>query len=439
MSDRCKRGILTCTVALSAALVVILVTRTHWLNGPWYWKWHERHLPAIRTYAAFAIAGLPVMLGAWLVGRERQHPAIVLVLFMLGSFALRLATVFIQTEPMSLSLVPALVQSPGTTSYYTDAVALSRSEWSLAEYPQIMPLLNLHSQSKPPGPVMYYYGFVKLFGPGERTALTAGIALGLLATVSIPATWWMIRTLTGDQSAALLGSAFLSMCPGFVVFFPMMDPVYPVLSCALIGLWALAIRTGQVRYALLMGAALCAVLFVTFNVLVIGAFLLLLSIPISKNLVRQAAVTIGTCAMGCLLMWMLTGYDPIATFVSAWKNQHALLARYAHERPYPATILFDLYDFALGAGWIGLGLAVCALVNPAARRLVLMCFGQFILVAILGLLQSETARVWSFMLPLLMVPVGLVLRDLGTRARLIVLVSLLSLLAACVQTMVFVM
>src|SRR5688572_28248976 len=160
---------------------------------------------------------------------------------------------------------------------------------------------------------------------------------------------------------------------------------------------------------------------VTFNVLVIGIFMALYPfvvpthLPVRVRLLR--ALELGAIAvlvwLALLLMMMpAIGYDAPATFASAWRNQHELLRRYAHTRPYPATIPFDLIDFALGAGWSGAAIAVGFFFDQAARtaagarltRLSLLCLAQLLIVAVTGLLQLETARVWTFMLPLLLVP-----------------------------------
>jgi hypothetical protein len=136
-------------------------------------------------------------------------------------------------------------------------------------------------------------------------------------------------------------------------------------------------------------------------------------------------------------LWLVTGYDPIATFESAWKNQHALLAEHANERPYPDTVWNDLLDFALASGWIGALLAVFSLIesvrdprNPRSR-LVLLCIAQPLFVAITALLASETARVWNFMLPLLILPAALQLVRMRLAEQLAVFLCL-ALIAAAV-------
>jgi hypothetical protein len=60
-----------------------------------------------------------------------------------------------------------------------------------------------------------------------------------------------------------------------------------------------------------------------------------------------------------------------------------------------------------------------------------------VLVAVTGLLQSETSRVWNFMLPLLMVPIGLELSRWPTAARIACFAALAILTQVIYQNMSF--
>jgi hypothetical protein len=101
-------------------------------------------------------------------------------------------------------------------------------------------------------------------------------------------------------------------------------------------------------------------------------------------------------------------------------------------------------DFVLGAGWIALPLAAYALgraVRGTSRHLltvVLLCLAQPVVVALLGLIPTETARVWLFMLPLLMVPVGLTLARWNAAPRAAAYLCLWLILVATCQHMSFV-
>jgi len=317
-----------------------------------------------------------------------------------------------------------------------------------------MPAMNLHTQSKPPGPVLYYVIFLKLLGDTPQAPLIAGLVLGALTTFSIPATYLFLRHLLGDDESAFCGASFLSLCPGFILFFPMFDPTYILFSTALIGTWYSALRDDRIKPSILLGVVLGLMCLITFNVLVIGLFMVGLIFIVSPQratprrigiAAKHATIALATTAAVLLLLWISINYDPVATFISAWRNQHALLRQHADQRPYPDTIVWDLIDFALGSGWISVPLVVFYFLGNgdagqprAVIPLALLSMGQLVAVAVSGLLQLETARVWNFMLPLLMIPVGLELRRWPMGARLTCFAALTLVTAAIHQNVKFI-
>jgi hypothetical protein len=71
------------------------------------------------------------------------------------------------------------------------------------------------------------------------------------------------------------------------------------------------------------------------------------------------------------------------------------------------------------------------------KWLALLAIAQLLIVAITGLLQSETSRVWNFMLPLLMIPVGLELARWDRRSRIVCYVALAVLTTVIYQKLTF--
>ena len=255
-----------------------------------------------------------------------------------------------------LTFISDAVQNKYAISYYTDAAALSTVDHWLPAFPQIMPMLNLHSETKAPGNILYYMAFIHAFGYGEHTAFIAGVVMGAISTLGIPACYWFLRTLLEDEPSAFLGACFLGLCPGFVLFFPASDPSYVILSCLIGVAWILALKRDRVVYSIATGVVTAVILLISFNLLVFGMFLAGYSLLVSgrsiATIAKRVAIALSVCVLLCGALWLWRGYDPIATFESAWRNQHALLAQHADERPYPTTIWNDLLDFALGTGWI---------------------------------------------------------------------------------------
>ncbi len=113
-------------------------------------------------------------------------------------------------------------------------------------------------------------------------------------------------------------------------------------------------------------------------------------------------------------------------------------------RTLPGTIPWDLYSFAMGTGWIGCLLAIYYFLpgrhakSAWQFKLCLLCLAQILVVDLTGILPGETIRYWMFMLPLLMIPVGLELSRWGMRGRICAYAALLVLSGVLCQSMIFI-
>jgi hypothetical protein len=123
---------------------------------------------------------------------------------------------------------------------------------------------------------------------------------------------------------------------------------------------------------------------------------------------------------------------------------HLLDLYYGYGRHLPGTLPWDLYDFALGSGWISFMILAYYLWStarttprPPTTTMAMLCIAQFVFVAVTGLIQCETARVWMFMLPMLMTPIGLELSKWNYRMRTIAYVTLLLISLSVFRNMVF--
>src|SRR5262249_3405403 len=146
--------------------------------------------------------------------------------------------------------------------------------------------------------------------------------------------------------------------------------------------------------------------------LILGALLAAITVTHLIAAPRKRAVEVAKCVLAAIavlvasymLLFALSGFNAIATFLEALRNQREHLTHL--HRPYPKTILDDLLDFALGSGWIGWLLAAFLFARARSMSksqilLAVLCIAQIVLLAITGLMQTETARTWCFLLPLL--------------------------------------
>ena len=425
------------------------------LNGPWYWKWDWRHINARKLFPGMFIAFLPFLIAQYLYKSGNRSIAMPLGLVMLSTFALQLVAVAMQTDPFNLTAnIVYNVANPNITGYFTDAMKYTNLREFLGSYHLVLPSLNVHSLTKPPGLILFYVPFIRIFGYTPTAALLSGIVIGILSIFSVLTTFFLVTKLSGSREAGFDGASFLGLCPGLVLFFPEFDQVYPVLSCALLISWIETLDKNQVRYSLAFGLLLSLVCFVSYSLLVTGIFLTLYSVYVllddhwanSKKLAIHAGISAAIVVGVYTAIWIFAGYNPIATFLAALENQAQLIQKLGRQNLYPETILFDLTDFALGSGWISFLLAFYFIIGKLTAGVdghgrefwfTVLIFIQIFGVAVSGLLAVETARVWLFMLPLLMLPVGLELNKWNFPSRIAVYVGLWFLTTVICQNMWF--
>jgi hypothetical protein len=276
-------------------------------------------------------------------------------------------------------------------------------------------------------------------------------------TISILATYAFIKFLTDNRDAAFFGASYFALSPSPALFFPQFDQCYPILTAGIVICAVLTLRKNQMRYSVALGMTYAVAVFITPLPGILVFFLVGLAVlkyltdPKCgvQMLFKHFIIALGTSAVCYLIFWMITGFDPIATLRECARQVNViwniLYVSYGLPRHHlPGTIPADLYDFALGSGWISYVLVVFYFVSASKGKWVaefwiaLLCVAQFVVIALIGLLQTEASRVWLFMYPLLMLPVGLELAQWRPWQRMAVYAALLLLTAAMCQSMQFI-
>ena len=458
MRDYTKTGIIT---LVTIVLFVLVYQHTPWINGPWYWTWPWRRLDGFSLYASMFMGFIPFLSAQILYDKKVMSLWSSLSLIMISMFCMEVISMGMQSASFDYIRIILIVENPITTSYFTDALNVSNIQQFLSSFHENLDSFHLHAKNKPPGFILYYVMMLFLFKEPEIAALAGGIFIGLLATLTIPATYFLTRVLTNDRNAAFNAASYISITPALILFFPEFDQILPILTCLLIGSWVLALEKNKKRYSLLFGIVLSASVFMNWALLVLGGFLLMYtfySLIQSKGqqyaqIVKHSFTAFMTVLVIYLVLWLVSGYDPIATFLKnlslqlSMKKELAITLgpSYSFYPPYPDTILFDLLDFALGAGWIGVLLVLMFMGRKVHEKkrdheLLVSCFCllQLFIVAVGGLLASETARLWIFMLPLFLVPVGLELTTFNLSSRIGSFLLVWVLMVVICQNMLFI-
>lgn len=458
-----RRGNLRAGIVLAIAGFFLVAVRQHLfsINSHYYYTWPWKWIDSKTVYPIVLPLAIPFFAAQLLYLRRPALAWLALSLMTVSLFCLMLGAAAVQKNPPSFSRISDVVQSRWTTGYFDEASVLAKKHLPVREilsrYPTLLPHFYLHPRTKPPGLVLFELAIIRLFGPGAPAAMISGLMIAIFAAGSVVATYGFILVFTENRNAAFCGASYLALCPSMVLFYPEFDVCYPVVTVCITALWRLSLRKNRIRYSVLLGIAYAATALVTYLPGVLPVFLIGVAFLEFFELPKQGLTRIFTHAVASLAafilfyaaLWAITGFNPIATFQACLDQvdvMWGILINKYHYPPHllPGTIPADLYDFAVGSAWISYPLVFCYFISQKKRgftpetRIALVCVCQFLFVAFTGAVTTETSRTWCFMLPMLMLPIGLELANWSPRARFAVYAALLLLTAAMCQSMEFV-
>jgi hypothetical protein len=411
----------------------------------WGWPWrNEIELLRIIAFLLVPFALIDFVLRR-AEGRPFAHAWIYVGMLTAGNFLMQAMAML--AEPEGFGLLQRIVQSPAATSYFSDAQSIDGLPAWLRHFDQAS--LAFHSSTHPPGPVLFYFAFFKLFG-APLGSLIGGCAVGALGSLGVAVAYAFAGLWTDDKRTRVTVCALYALLPALTVFFPEFDQVYPLVSMLLILFWCRALQSEQeVPWeTICLGCALFTAVFFAYNLLSIGTFLAYYAIyrlwrqgwsgASFAKVVKNSAIAGGICAGMYMLLWLGTGYNPLGAFHHALAYQK-VYASLLH-RDYWNSILCDPYDFLLGAGMMALPLLAFYLYRAIRNwdggkeeiALSLIGLATILTVDLTGVLRGETARVWLFLQPLLIVPAALELAHFRGRWR-TALFSMQWLILACLK------
>ena len=137
----------------------------------------------------------------------------------------------------------------------------------------------------------------------------------------------------------------------------------------------------------------------------------------AQRIVKHTLAAVASFVLFYAVLWETTGFNPIATFRECL-HQVDVVWGILVKAGKPWRGIFRgrfrrLIRFRAGSGWISYPLAIFYFASAMRRglgqwqtRIALLCI-VVSFVTFAGLIQGETARLWTFMLPMLLLPVGL--------------------------------
>jgi hypothetical protein len=438
---------LCASIALAGLISTIgLFAHVPGFNGPEYMFWLWQRLPLRPSAGIGFLILLQLALTCWAVKDGRPVWKALLVLAV-GGVALRVGICLLYSDPPGLGYAELTIRDPYIGSYHTFARALHGGPWTFADFPVLMTLPDtpLHVVNKPPGPTMFWYALIGVFGDSRMTILVGVGLMAALGALALPVMLWATRLAGFSAQAAVQAGALLMLAPGVNLFFPMFDPGYTPVVLAVMALWWQTLRSDSMSWAIVFGAASAGLMFVSFHV----APLIVAGLLVSPMIVRSSTsstvlrkvLLLGVAGFTLLvvvaLFDVIVGYNAIDTLRTAIEAQRLIMERFSRDmRPWPRSIGWDLSDAALGVGYVPVVIVLWLLVSPRGERsgwwFALAGLSTWVAIALTGLLPGETMRVWNFLFPLLLIPAGVELARASHRTRLVTYAVLaLVLFAAC--------
>jgi len=313
---------------------------------------------------------------------------------------------------MGLDRFAFMVQHPTYWSYYNDAREFASLREVLDHWAETVPHLGLHTRSKPPGITLVCAVAIKVLGDHWTTALLIGVTVMFLTALSGPATYFLGKSLGLCNETALLSAALTATAPSVVLMTPYFDGVYLPLGCLLLILWIMAVKRNSTAIAMGYALTLAIICFFSPVLLALGTFIVgwsahyCLSEQRIKSgvlrIARIASIAVAAFIAIHLLLAVVTGYDPIETYVHIFKYQNHFNT--IAKRTYLSTLIWDPLDYALAVGYVPMLVALIALLRQRRNWLIWTCMITVALMPGLGILRHECARQGIFLIPLVMIP-----------------------------------
>jgi hypothetical protein len=432
-------------LAVGTLFALAILTEIPHFNGPDYWQWPWRTLSYDRAAVHFAapLLFLVYLLRTWWSSPDLTSKRAGWLVAGLVGCSMLFQYASLHADRRGRRVIPEIVNNTGVTSYFTDAQNIEDLSTWLPNFANLE--LEHHSETHPPGPILFWYTCIQLFG--ERHAPLGGaILIGMLASLGVALIYLLGSLWTPDRSARI-GPCFLfALLPSILGFVPELDQVYPVGSMAMLIFWHKAFE--RRRAAIWLGLTLFAVSLMAYNFVTLGAMMVLYALlrlhrehwnkAAFHRVALASGIAIGVALTAHVLLWAATSYHAIDSLRASLETQEVFAEKL--NRPYWQCVVWDIYDFLLGSGMLTLPLIALSLRRhlgelevPIDRAVTVVAIASILIIDFTGLLRCEAARVWLFLQPLIIVPAGLQLAryNLADRGLIIAMQAVIAIVLRC--------
>ena len=286
--------------------------------------------------------------------------------------------------------------------------------------PKLFSTLSGHTQTHPPGGVLFLWLVSKIFGYNLLSASLGSIGFTSLVVIPI----YLLAKELYNESVGRYALALFLIMPNFVMFTTTsMDgpfSVFPILSIYLF--YKAIFSDRMVFYATLTGLTLGFSMLMTYATVCIGVFfsvVALLTLIVDRERFKSILILLSisgvTFVVFYLLMFLLTGFNLLeAMQVSIKKDEAALGTGYETIGLYVHLSIANLFALLIGIGMpmttVWLRQVVRAIRDARSGEAIdIYVIGYLISLLVITfstLFTMEVERIWIFMAPFIVIPVA---------------------------------
>ena len=394
------------------------------------WEWPLQFQPSLKAIAICLIAAYISMRG-W---ANRASPK----LLKFYAFASCCLWQLGGAESKSVT-IKEILRSEKITGYLAASKRFDSITELSSKFVESLGTLPFHANTHPAGKVAFFQLLDQLGAQEPTHAWSLFIALTTALCPLLVHKACRSIGLSLDRSAlAALATALL---PSFSLFSPGFDIFNATLSTLLLTVWIKSLTStslsSQVKWSLCTGLIGLTCLVYAYNLLTFGAVLIGYAYFITTTLKRckpshalkASLLAAATMLSAALLFKELTGYSAINSLIASINIQNSIEAS---NRQGLATTLLNGYDFSIGVGPYPFLVWATAMiprfkkelqVRPSKKsrkklpqpqdpigndwwKLSLITLASVLAISLSGYLDIETARVWIFLMPTVMIAIA---------------------------------
>lgn len=395
------------TLVLGAIFFLLRTSSLPLGNSQWTWNYLNHPLNSSFYFPLLAVLALGLLLFAALHLKLKEKfylPLLVAIVFVL-----QISFFSAGLDQPSPVLLDKIIRHSGVTSYFNDAQNINSLGEFLHEYPRLIPGLQMHSQTHPPGPIVFFYGLIKLSqitGDSFNPALCGAYAIVLIASSSVILIFYLTRELY-DRRTALIASGLYGLTPALIMFTPEMDQIYPLFFLILVYLLIKSFKRKKYFFAWLIGLLLAAFIFFSYLFLTFALAFFLIWVIYYLNTDRKDKKTVAHFAIGSavrialafalvnLAYGVIFGNNIFDIYRASMPYHKAFLAT----KSYSLWLTYNLYDFIL---FLSLPVTFGIIFSLRKAKLNLMLWfsiAMLLIIDLSGKNRGEVARIWLFLTP----------------------------------------